>query len=51
MRAEEWLQAMLGDTVFAIAPYTQEFPLYEALQEFGQVMEYGIGTCVTEIDV
>jgi len=42
-------QAMLGDTVFAIAPYTQEFPLYEALQEFGQVMEYGIGTCVPRL--
>ncbi|AKB74027.1 Pantoate kinase, archaeal [Methanosarcina lacustris Z-7289] len=42
-------QAMLGDTVFAIAPYTQEFPLYEALQEFGQVLEYGIGTCVPRL--
>jgi pantoate kinase len=39
-------QAMLGDTVFAIAPYSQEFPLYEALQEFGQVLEYSISTCV-----
>ncbi len=37
-------QAMLGDTVFAIAPYSQEFSLYEALQEFGQVLEYGIST-------
>ena len=42
-------QAMLGDTVFAIAPYSQEFSLYEALQEFGQVLEYGIGTCVPRL--
>lgn len=42
-------QAMLGDTVFAIAPYSQEFPLYEALQEFGQVLEYGISTCVPRL--
>ena len=42
-------QAMLGDTVFAIAPYSQEFPLYEALQEFGQVLEYGISTCVPKL--
>ena len=42
-------QAMLGDTVFAIAPYTQEFLLYEALQEFGQVLEYSIGTCVPRL--
>jgi len=38
-------QAMLGDTVFAIAPYSQEFPLFEALQEFGEVLEYNISTC------
>lgn len=42
-------QAMLGDTVFAIAPYSHEFPLYEALQEFGQVLEYGISTCVPKL--
>jgi len=42
-------QAMLGDTVFAIAPYSQEFSLYEALQEFGQVLEYGISTCVPKL--
>lgn len=42
-------QAMLGDTVFAIAPYTQEFQLYEALQEFGQVLEYGISTCIPRL--
>ncbi len=42
-------QAMLGDTVFAIAPYSQEFTLYEALQEFGQVLEYGISTCVPRL--
>ncbi|HIH92650.1 TPA: pantothenate kinase [Methanosarcina acetivorans] len=50
-------QAMLGDTVFAIAPYAQEFPLFEALQEFGQValqefgqvLEYGISTCVPRL--
>lgn len=42
-------QAMLGDTVFAIAPYSQEFQLYEALQEFGQVLEYGISTCVPRL--
>lgn len=42
-------QAMLGDTVFAIAPNSQEFALYETLQEFGQVLEYGIGTCVPKL--
>jgi len=42
-------QAMLGDTVFAIAPNSQEFALYEALQEFGQVLEYGIGTCIPKL--
>lgn len=42
-------QAMLGDTVFAIAPNSQEFALYEALQEFGQVLEYGISTCVPKL--
>lgn len=42
-------QAMLGDTVFAIAPYCQEFLLYEALQEFGEVLEYGISTCVPKL--
>lgn len=42
-------QAMLGDTIFAIAPYSQEFRLYEALQEFGQVLEYGISTCVPRL--
>lgn len=42
-------QAMLGDTVFAIAPSCQEFPLYEALQEFGQVLEYGISTCLPKL--
>ncbi|NLO30565.1 MAG: pantothenate kinase [Methanosarcina mazei] len=42
-------QAMLGDTVFAVAPYSQEFPLYEALQEFGQVLEYGISTCIPRL--
>jgi pantoate kinase len=42
-------QAMLGDTVFAIAPYFQEFPLYEVLQEFGEVLEYNIGTCVPKL--
>lgn len=42
-------QAMLGDTIFAIAPHSQEFMLYEALQEFGQVLEYGISTCVPRL--
>ena len=42
-------QAMLGDTVFAIAPYSQQFCLYEALQEFGEVLEYGISTCVPRL--
>ena len=42
-------QAMLGDTIFAIAPYCQEFPLYEVLQEFGEVLEYNIGTCVPKL--
>ena len=42
-------QAMLGDTVFAIAPYSQEFPLFEALQEFGEVLEYNISTCTPKL--
>ena len=42
-------QAMLGDTIFAIAPSYQEFPLFEALQEFGQVLEYNISTCVPKL--
>lgn len=42
-------QAMLGDTVFAIAPFHQEFPLYEALQEFGEVLEFGISTCIPKL--
>ncbi len=42
-------QAMLGDTVFAIAPSYHEFSLFEALQEFGQVLEYNIGTCVPKL--
>jgi pantoate kinase len=42
-------QAMLGDTVFAIAPFRQEFPLYEALQEFGEVLEYGISSSVPKL--
>jgi len=42
-------QAMLGDTVFAIAPPYMEFPLFEALQEFGQVLECNISTCVPKL--
>jgi pantoate kinase len=42
-------QAMLGDTVFVIAPHYQEFPIYEALQEFGHVLEYNISTCVPKL--
>ncbi len=42
-------QAMLGDTVFAIAPHCQEFTLYEALQEFGEVLEYNISTCIPKL--
>jgi pantoate kinase len=42
-------QAMLGDTVFVIAPHYQEFPIYEALQEFGEVLEYNISTCVPKL--
>jgi pantoate kinase len=42
-------QAMLGDTVFVIAPHYKEFPIYEALQEFGEVLEYNISTCVPKL--
>ena len=42
-------QAMLGDTVFAVAPYSQEFPLFETLQEFGEVLEYNISTCTPKL--
>jgi pantoate kinase len=42
-------QAMLGDTVFAIAPYAQEFPLFETLQEFGEVLEYNISTSTPKL--
>ncbi|HWR24777.1 MAG TPA: pantoate kinase [Methanosarcina sp.] len=42
-------QAMLGDTVFAIATLRKEFLLYEALQEFGEVLEYSISTCVPKL--
>jgi pantoate kinase len=42
-------QAMFGDTVFLIAPHCQEFIIYEALQEFGQVLEYNISTCVPKL--
>jgi pantoate kinase len=42
-------QAMLGDTIFAIAESHKEFFLYEALQEFGDVLEYGISTCVPKL--
>lgn len=42
-------QAMLGDTVFAIAPSYHEFALFEALQEFGQILEYNISTCVPKL--
>jgi pantoate kinase len=42
-------QAMLGDAIFAIAESNKEFFLYEALQEFGDVLEYGISTCVPRL--
>lgn len=42
-------QAMLGDTVFAIALDSQEFPLFESLQEFGEVLEYNISTCTPKL--
>jgi pantoate kinase len=42
-------QAMLGDTVFAIAPHSLEFPLYEALHEFGEVLEYNISTSIPKL--
>lgn len=42
-------QVMLGDAVFAIAESHKEFFLYEALQEFGEVLEYGISTCVPRL--
>lgn len=42
-------QAMLGDTVFAVAPDFQEFPLFETLQEFGEVLEYSISTCTPKL--
>ncbi|MCQ1535013.1 pantothenate kinase [Methanosarcina sp. KYL-1] len=42
-------QAMLGDTIFAVAPEGQEFRLYEALHEFGEVLEFGISTCVPKL--
>lgn len=42
-------QAMLGDTVFAIPSPGEEFRLYEALQEFGDVLEYGISTCIPKL--
>jgi pantoate kinase len=42
-------QAMLGDTVFAIASYAQEFPLFETLQEFGEVLEYNISTSTPKL--
>jgi len=49
--ANGWMasQAMFGDTVFVIAPQCQEFIIYEALQEFGQVLEYSISTCVPKL--
>jgi pantoate kinase len=49
--ANGWMasQAMFGDTVFVIAPHCQEFTIYEALQEFGQVLEYNISTCVPKL--
>jgi pantoate kinase len=40
---------MLGDTVFAIAPHSLEFPLYEALHEFGEVLEYNISTSIPKL--
>jgi pantoate kinase len=42
-------QAMLGDTVFAVASDSQEFLLFETLQEFGEVLEYNISTCTPKI--
>lgn len=42
-------QAMLGDTVFALASPGEEFGLSEVLQEFGDVLEYGISTCVPKL--
>jgi pantoate kinase len=42
-------QAMLGDTVFAVASDSQEFPLFETLQEFGNVLEYNISTCTPKL--
>lgn len=42
-------QAMLGDTVFAVPSEGQEFRLYETLEEFGEVLEYGISTCVPKL--
>ena len=49
--ANGWMasQAMFGDAVFVIAPHCQEFTIYEALQEFGQVLEYNISTCVPKL--
>ena len=44
-------QAMLGDTIFAVYPEGQEFELYETLEEFGEVLEYGISTCVPKLIV
>ena len=51
INANGWMasQAMFGDTVFLIAPHCQEFIIYEALQEFGQVLEYNISTCVPKL--
>ncbi|MDD3043647.1 MAG: pantoate kinase [Methanosarcinaceae archaeon] len=42
-------QAMLGDTVFAIPSPGEEFRLYEVMQEFGEVLEYGISTCIPKL--
>lgn len=42
-------QAMLGDTVFAIPSPGEELRLYEALKEFGDVLEYGISTCIPKL--
>ena len=49
--ANGWMasQAMFGDAVFVIASHCQEFTIYEALQEFGQVLEYNISTCVPKL--
>ncbi|AKB24288.1 Pantoate kinase, archaeal [Methanosarcina sp. MTP4] len=44
-------QAMLGDTIFAVNPDGQEFELYETLEEFGEVLEFGISTCVPKLIV